>query len=351
MDALNKLFHASTFGLAFSRELAHRLKGALTAKSELQASILPEKVVLEVPDLTRLRQYMISYYATAIKNVLKYHRLISDRRFPVYETPFTLTSEEQQRWMNLFDTSDAATPFTYHTTVGTMALMRVVGDVGVNFRNLMHLKCEMQIAPNHPMQIGHKYRLVSQVEDIVPLREDRVALVCASRVLDESGHRIRSYRDSFVILNLESDYVQALRMAKDYGHHETAEFQGLAGREAKLGDSDGTRRVAIEVPDGMGFKYGKVSGDLNLVHTTHLAAKLFGHPRPFIQGLCSANYVLRHLTALHGVPERFTITFAKRVFIAQEVALLLTGGEFEICDSTGALLAFGDFDLPANRMS
>jgi len=343
--ALEGLFASSPlFGMAFSRELAQRLKQALAIKNELQADHLPDKVVLDTPSVTRLREYMVTYYAAALKHVLKQHRLLVDRRFPAYETTFSLSAAEQARWLRLFETSERATPFTYHTTVGTMVLMRVVGDVGVNFKNLMHLKCEMAMAPSHPMQSGQTYRLAAQIEDIIALRDDRVALVCASRVYDAAGFRVRTYRDFFVILNLDPEYVEALRSAKSYGHLDATGFEGLASRESQLVDAPGVQRVAIDVPEGMGFQYGKVSGDLNLVHTTPLAAKLFGHPRPFIQGLCTANYVLRHLTPIYGPPEGLRVTFTKRIFVGQQIELRHVPSKFEVCDAKGALLAFGDFD-------
>ena len=342
--ALEALFASSPhFGLALSRELAQRLKQALAVKNELQVDKLPDKVVLDAPDVTRLREYMLTYYAAALKNVLKQHRLLVDRRFPSYETSFTLTPEEHTQWLDLFETNDRQMPFTYHTSVGTMALMRVVGDVGVNFKNLMHLKCEMGMAPGHPMQTGQTYRLASQIEDIIALRDDRVALVCASRVYDAANFRVRSYRDFFVILNLEPEYVEALRATKGYGRLAATEFQGIASREPQLAAA---QRVAIDVPEGMGFSYGKVSGDLNLVHTTRLAAKIFGHPGPFIQGLCTANYVLRHLTPIYGAPSALRISFAKRVFVGQQIELRHVPHKFEVCDAEGALLAFGDFDSP-----
>ncbi len=345
---LESLFARSPhFAVALSRELAHRLKEALAIKNELQLGELPDIVVLEPPDLTRMRQYMVSYYAAALKHVLKQHRLLVDRRFPAYETAFVVTAEEQAHWRALFATTASTTPFTYHSTVGTMALMRVVGDVGVNFKNLMHLKCEMGIAPGHWVQPGQSYRLATQIEDIIALRDDRVALVCASRVYDASGFRIGSYRDYFVILNLEPEYVEALRAARGYGHLDAAEFQGIASRLPRLTDGPAMRRHRIDVPEDMGMRYGKVSGDLNLVHTTAVAAKIFGHPRPFIQGLCTANYVLRHLSEAYGPPQGLRITFAKRVFVGQQIELRHGAKEFEVCDGRGALLAFGDFDVPA----
>ena len=45
----------------------------------------------------------------------------------------------------------------------------------------------------------------------------------------------------------------------------------------------------------MGMEYGLISGDMNVVHTSWLACKLFGIKKPFIQGLCIANYAIYKL--------------------------------------------------------
>ena len=101
--ALEGLFASSPrFGIAFSRELAQRLKQALAIKNELQVEQLPDNIVVDTPSVGRLREYMVAYYAAALKNVLKQHRLLVDRRFPAYETTFTLTAAEQVRWLDIF---------------------------------------------------------------------------------------------------------------------------------------------------------------------------------------------------------------------------------------------------------
>ena len=102
---------------------------------------------------------------------------------------------------------------------------------------------------------------------------------------------------------------------------------------------------AIDVPEDMGMRYGKVSGDLNIVHTTALAARLFGHEGAFIQGLCTANYVLVRLAAASELPlQSFRISFAQRVFVGTRVELLFKDKAFEVLDDKAGLLAFGDFE-------
>jgi acyl dehydratase len=107
--------------------------------------------------------------------------------------------------------------------------------------------------------------------------------------------------------------------------------------------------VTIDVPDDMGKRFARVSGDFNLVHTAQLAATMLGYPRPFIQTLCTANLVLRHLMPEYGPPEGLRIAFARPVFVGQRIELRYGTRQFELCDQAGALLAFGDFDVAAAK--
>lgn len=348
--ALQALFdQCPGFGWAFSRELARGLKAALAVKNELQADANPDTVVLDVPAIDQTREYMAAYYASALRNVLRQHRLIIDREFPHYEAPLRIGADERQRWSTLFGVAHGATwpPFTVHTTVGTLMLMKVVADVGVNFRNLLHLRSEMALSPND-IEPGVDYRLRARLADILILRGDRIVLVVDSRLNDASGNLVRGFRDFFVIIKLEAQHVDALRASKGFGRLDATELRDAARRKSKLSSAAPVRRTAVDIPEDMGMRYGKVSGDLNLVHTTALAARLFGHPRPFIQGLCTANYVLAILsTGSTARMQQFRISFTQPVFTGQRVSVLTTDGEFEVLDGDAKVLAFGSFACDA----
>lgn len=345
--ALQALFASCPgFGWAFGAELARSLKAALAQKNELQADANPETVVLDVPAMDRMREYMATYYASALRTVLRQHRLSVDREFPHYEASLRLRPDERARWHALFGVAPDTPrppPFTFHTTVGTLVMMKVVADVGVNFRNLLHLRSEMELAPRD-VEPGVEHRLRARLADILALRGDRVALVVDSRVHDADGHLLRSFRDYFVILNVEPQQVQALRERKGFGRLPAPSARDTVRRQSKLAGRAGTRQRAVDVPADMGLRYGKVSGDLNLVHTTPLAARVFGHERPFVQGLCTANQVFAVLADEAPDPlQRFAIAFTHPVFTGQRVEVLTGNGEFEVIDGEARVLAFGSF--------
>ncbi|MBN1410245.1 MAG: hypothetical protein JW969_05320 [Spirochaetales bacterium] len=51
-----------------------------------------------------------------------------------------------------------------------------------------------------------------------------------------------------------------------------------------------------DLPIDAGLQYGRLTGDGNMVHINDLTAKLFGFRKPFIQGYCTANLVMKHLS-------------------------------------------------------
>jgi hypothetical protein len=50
--------------------------------------------VLDVPAIDRMREYATAYCASALRTVLRQHRLIVDRQFPHYEAPLRITADE-----------------------------------------------------------------------------------------------------------------------------------------------------------------------------------------------------------------------------------------------------------------
>lgn len=303
-----------------------------------------------------MRFYILRYYTTAMKNMLCRHQLLVEKRFPTYEAEFRFSESEQTGWFKVFDVTEKeqATPFTYYTTSGTMMLMRIVEDVGVNFRHLMHLKSDITFHPGgRILEPDKTYTLKATLDDIVQLRDDRVTLITRAWIHDENDERLLTNRDFFIILNLAPKYIEELRSTPGFGRHDVSEFENLSKLQAMLTSQD-VQRIPIKVPEDMGKRYGKVSGDMNLVHTTRIAARIFGFPKPFIQGLCTANYVLKHLTGVCQEPVlSLTATFTRRVYVGQTVYLSFDDQRFELCDKKGALLVLGEWEtgLPEQKCS
>ncbi|MFL5578931.1 MAG: cyclic nucleotide-binding domain-containing protein [Gemmatimonadaceae bacterium] len=341
------------FAMAMCTELARRLRTATAERNDLYTRQTPVAALSDRPEISQTASYMTHYYATAIRGVLRRHQLIVDGRFPRYEDRFQFTPEEQARWFALFDVqgAEAATPFTYFTTSATTALMRIVEDLGVNFRHLLHLRSEMQLDPHgRVLTPGEPYRCAYQLRDVVRLRDDRVAVVVRSDVSDAEGRLMVSQKDFFIVMNLPPESVAALKRSRTLGKHDPKQLVAMGKRSPTLAPrrdaGDESVSVAtLPIREDMGVAYGRVSGDMNLVHTSNIGARLFGYRRPFVQGLCTANYILKTLTGATGrPPARFVIGFARPVPVGSTVTLYFTPDAFEAYDAKGNVAAFGDWE-------
>lgn len=338
------------YGLALARDLAGRLAVAMGEGNAELADAGPATIALPAQDLSRMRSYQSRYYASAARNLVKRHRLLVDRAFPRYRTTFRVTAQDHAGWHELFGVEgDAgrATPFTFHTSSGTLLLMRIVQDVGVNFRHLLHLRSEIALHPGgRRIEPDVEHVLEATLADVVALAEDRVALVVETRVHAPDDELLELHREVFVILEIDPDAVHALRESGAYGTTRLEGIEDLTSREPSL--DGGASAVTVDIAHDMGLRYGKVSGDLNVVHTTKVAAKMFGHPRPFVQGLCTANNVLLALTRAHDTAvQHLEISFARRIFVGSQIEIRFADGVFEVLEERGKLAAFGSYGVTA----
>lgn len=94
------------------------------------------------------------------------------------------------------------------------------------------------------------------------------------------------------------------------------------------------------VPENIGRRYAKVSGDSNLIHIHALTAKLFGFPRAIAHGMWSKSYALGSLDAqLPKAPFKVSVAFKLPVFLPNKVQFQYanTGDriEFRVKDQNG----------------
>jgi EmrB/QacA subfamily drug resistance transporter len=303
----------------------------------------PGRAAVEVrpSNLQRRRRYAWRYYRIAIPSILRRHRPHADTRGRWYSTSFRLSAEQYGGWRDMFDVAGGAQPpLTYHSTSGTLALMRLLGDTGVNFRYLLHLRTESSRDVGADSIEPHReYCFRLRLADVVRLSDRRVGLVVESEVRTRGGSRLQRNVDTFLIRRISP---AAMRRLDPSPGGRDLDPELIAGRQPRLVSRPARRR--IPVGPTMGRRYGYLSGDLNLVHTTPAAARLFGYEKPFVQGLCTSSFVVSELTAVDDRPlAAWSVTFCRPVHVNQHVELVRTHSAFEMVDAGGKLVAFGIF--------
>lgn len=100
--------------------------------------------------------------------------------------------------------------------------------------------------------------------------------------------------------------------------------------------------LSVKAPENLGRRYGKVSGDLNLIHIHALTAKAFGFPRAIAHGMWSKAHVLAQLEQQPGWrkgPVTVTCNFKKPFFLPGTAQLNWRQGEdqwdYQLLNSQG----------------
>lgn len=91
----------------------------------------------------------------------------------------------------------------------------------------------------------------------------------------------------------------------------------LAERDPVSADAAATGRHLWRLPADTGRRYAAASGDPNPIHTSRVAARLFGFPRPIAHGMYSAARALAEVRA--GAAFTWTVEFAKPVLLPASV--------------------------------
>lgn len=272
------------------------------------------------------------YYRSAIKGVLRKHRL--EFKKPRYgrDSNFVYLESTKRRWHRLYNVpDDIHVPFTVYGYSGAVGMMKILKELGVNFRHLLHLKSEIHISGE--MKPGEQYIIDFEFDDVLRIKADKAAIIGTVKV-KQNDRVFLEVHDHFVIKEVPEADLNKLKM------DETGQFKGITRIPAKPMENAVTREFFIE--GHYARDYGSASGDKNIVHTTTFASRLFGYRRPFIQGLCTANLILSKLS-MDGVRlSYFSIVFCRPVYLRSTVFLNYTGNEYRLMDRKGKVLCFGD---------
>ena len=313
----------------------------LTLTAAQAAPAYPARHTLALPSVSEPWRYAWAYGRKALASVFGAHRL----RAPgsrVYHAPVHISPRLALRWRALFDVparAAASVPLLANQSVGTLLYSQLFADLGINLRHLLHLQHRtLHHASVAVCAKARQQQLTCRVQRVLRLGEDRVLVEVQTLVSAADGSLLSQVEDGFLVRGLPA--VDLAGLPSDRGL--LRELLGLRRRLPRLSVTDGEARVsAMHVPRQMGLDYGRISGDMNPVHTSRLGAWLFGLKRPFLQGLALRNLVVRHLAELGVAVEHLSLTFASPAYLGQTLLLVVDSDALEVHDANGRLVAFG----------
>lgn len=311
-------------------------------------SIAPDgQCLVNLPCVSDGLRYAREYWSTTIRNLTTTHRL-QTARVKSYAAPVHISPALRAKWHTLFGSvtadgqPDTAVPYLYNQSVGTLLYTRIFRDLGINFRHLLHL----QHQTTHYAKVldwiaADDQELHASLQEAWRLGDGKAMIalrIAIHRPREQGGELLGTVNDRFMIRAVPANDLAALTS----GRSLIRSIAGLRKREPQLDVSaPGTQVVPIAIAANMGRRFGAVSGDFNPVHTTKLAAKLFGMKRPFLQGLGLRNAMLRELVRAGFPLTRFQMSFANPAYLGQTLQFVMQDHAFEVIDEQRHVIAFG----------
>jgi acyl dehydratase len=301
-----------------------------------------------------MRRTLHNYYIAA-RGVSRRQRLTlppPDRK-PAVRVPFVLTDAEREAWDDLYlvpPNGAVPLPFSYYAQTTVDEFHAFIDSMRLNFRNVLHLQWQMEAARPGAAALrpATAYQVELGLDDVAWLKRDRAILACYVNVLDQSGEYLLRTAYHFLIKNLSSADVAMLKAAPGYNRQQFPELLAVSRTGEVIQAIKNPRTHSLRFSSDMGLRYGRVSGDMNIVHVNRWLVRLFGYSRTFAQGMCTANYIMRTLAVDERIGvDRFTITFCRPVFLPSTPELHLSRGSFQLRDESNALAALGTWSSAA----
>lgn len=276
--------------------------------------------------------YRWFYLKSAISSVMRPHKLnFTEPRYG-RDSSFFYYISTWNRWHRLCNVPEnVKVPFTVYGYSAAVGVMKVLKELGVNFRHLLHLKSEITV--HKIMEPGMSYIIDYTFEEALRIKADKAALVGSSRAVKD-GEIFMEIKDHFVIKNVAEEYLRPLR------EDSSGQFKGIT--RVPAADIDGAVTEEMFIAEHMARDYGHASGDRNIVHTTLLSARIFGYRKPFVQGLCTANLIMSKLCCKGFDLKYFSIVFCRPVYLKSKTSLTYNANEYRLQDEKGRVLCFGN---------
>lgn len=281
--------------------------------------------------------YAGKFYLKVFQSLQQDERMALDAEIPPMKTRWFLHDDKLEKWLSLVD-YQASYPqaFTFSAPAGVWALMRVLEDIGISFSRIMHMSSRLLLLKKTGFEANQHYSTTVNYLGAIPHSKKAVLIRFQSTVRDVTGHDVMILEDELYVAGLEEEFVSNLKKPE--------QSRPKRPTQSELINKPGADSIQMKIGRSMGQKYGKLSGDLNPLHISNIGAKLFGHRRSFVQGLCTLNLVIAQLgTQWRGSIRSIEIHFVRPVEQPSKPRLLCDLDTFELIDKDGKLLVAGKY--------
>ena len=281
--------------------------------------------------------YASRFYYKVFQSLQQEESLSLDTELPPMKTSWFLDDKKYDEWMSLLSYETAVPQaFTFSAPAGVWALMQVLEEIGISFSRIMHMSSRLLMLNKDGFQKQQHYSTNVHYLGAKPHSKKAVLIRFQSVVKDVTGRDVMTLEDELYVAGLDEKFVASLKLNADPVEKRPS--------RSSLINNEHADKLPIVVKRNMGTKYGKLSGDLNPLHISSIGARLFGHKKSFVQGLCTLNMIIAALGAhWKGSIRSLDIQFIRPVAQPSKPTLLCTLDHFELVDDKGTLLVSGRY--------
>lgn len=263
---------------------------------------------------------------------------------------FKITEAYRNEWKELMkiNNNDTFVPFTYHWPWTITGLVEhLLPGLGLSLKNYLHVGQKIDYLGSYSTSSQMRYTNWNTLVDLCPVGKDRMAIISESSVHDQTGKIIVKTLDYSYVLKMTPEEINALSTFNYCNRTDVSVLRNnFSGRIPRFAQSGYKYSDSFFCYEGMGIRYGCVSGALNTTHTFKTISPLFGHKRPFLQGMCTGNIVLSLICMKFGRElDHFEVFFNNKLFTPQKVELRFDEREFELFDESGKVVSFGTYKV------
>lgn len=259
---------------------------------------------------------------------------------------FKLSDHYRDEW-NVMLNSQQATgviPYSYYWPwMMDYTMKNLLPDLGICLKNVLHLGHEATVNANFSSIQQSKNRMKNRLVDICALSKNKIVLVTETSIVDDKDAVLYMARDFTVVLNMKSEDMELLNQSPQWDHAEVPfRNESFRNKESRFQTDRTALRGSFYCEGNLANRFGSVAGALSVTHASVLTAKIFRKGKAFLQGMCTANIVLKILCdELKENVGDFRIYFTNQLAFPQRIEVRYDESSFEVFDESNIMVAYG----------
>jgi hypothetical protein len=233
--------------------------------------------------------------------------------------------------------------FTFAWRLQVIQFFRVMDALGFNYKNVLHVSSRLRFISCDMQGLGSsKLRFHSQLTSVCRRSKTTVVIQLLHTVSSEQFGTIYECEDEIAILGFKESFLDEMERAGSIAISHVVPSDRVSGSTQHASKEELVQQIRFAMVEGVGLRFGRVSGDLNPLHTLSFLANILGHRKSFAQGMLIVN-VVANLLVSHAHQKEFFFKFIKPMYLGEDYCLNVYGDYFTVSSLENQIVCRGEF--------